>query len=248
MYAFAFLSMPLSFLALAALRFRSGTGSYPTYFKGLLGGIPAVLLWLLLKPFLAPVWGSWLLVLTFLFKYWVFPLGLAVAAYGLIVGFRGLSRGGDYEKATAFVFGVLSVFGAAHTIESWGDPSRVYALVLPCLLVASALAFPVLLEEAAKDGFPAAMKQVLVAIAGCMFAALGAALFFMRFAWLGLIISLFFIAGTGFMGWRRLGRPERPARPVAPVQPGAQPAGPPSAQKSAPVRRGRTPLPLKRKV
>lgn len=225
MYAFAILSMPLSFLAMVALRFRSGTTSYVSYVKGLLGGIPAVLLWLLFKPLFAPVWGSWLLILTFLFKYWVLPFGLAAAAYGLVVGFRGLSRGGDYEKSTAFVFGVLSVFGAAHTIESWGDPSLMYALVLPCLLVASALAFPVLLEEAAKDGFPAAIKQVLVALLGCTIAALGAALFFMRFAWLGLIMSLLFIAGTGFMGWQRLGRPERPARPVAPAQPGAQPAG-----------------------
>ncbi len=245
MYAFAFLSMPLSFFALAALRFRSGTGSYPAYVKGLLSGIPAVLLWLLLKPFLAPVWGSWILVLTFLLKYWVLPFGLATAAYGLVVGFRGLSRGGDCEKATAFVFGVLSVFGAAHTIESWGDPSRVYALVLPCLLVASALAYPVLLEEASKDGFPAAMKQILFALAGGTLAALGASLFFMRFAWLGLIISLLFVAGAVFLGWQRLGRPERPARPAAPVQSGSQPAAPPAAQKSAPVRRGRTPLPLK---
>lgn len=234
MYAFAMLSMPLLFLAIAALKFRSGTTSFPSYVKGLLAGIPAVLLWLLFKPLFAPAWGSWLLVLTFLFKYWVLPFGLAATAYVLLVGVRGLSRGADYEPATAFVFGVLSVFGAAHTVESWGDPSRVYALVLPCLLAASALAAPVLLEEASKDGFPSATKHILLALAACSVAALGAVLFFMRFAWLGLIISLLYSAGAGLVGWRRLVRPERPARPVGPVQPLAQP------------RRGRAPLPLKR--
>jgi hypothetical protein len=233
MYAFAFLSMPLSFLALAALRFRSGTGSYPSYVKGLLGGIPAVLLWLLFTPLFAPVWGSWLLVLTFLFKYWVLPFGLAVTACAVLVGFRGLSRGGDYEKVTACMFGVLTVFGVAHTIEAWGDPSRVYALVLPCLLVGSALAFPVLLEEAAKDGFPVAMKQILLALGAFSIAAFGAALFFMRFAWLGLIISLLLVAGAGFMGWRRLGQLERL---VSPEQPVMQP------------RQGRRTLPLKKHV
>jgi len=234
MYAFAILSMPLSFFAIVALTFRSGSAAYPSFVKGLLAGIPAVLLWLLFKPLFAPVWGSWLLPLTFLFKYWVLPFGLAVAAYGLVAGFRSLSRGVDYEPATAFVFGVLSVFGAAHTIESWGDPSRVYALVLPCLLAASALAAPVLLEEASKDGFPSATKHILLALAACSVAALGAALFFMRFAWLGLIVSLLYIAGAGLVGFRRLVRPERPARPVEPAQPSTQP------------RRGRAPLPLKR--
>ncbi len=237
MYAFAILSMPLAFFALVALKFRSGSASYPSYVKGLLGGIPAVLLWLLFKPLFAPVWGSWLLVLTFLFKYWVLPFGLAAAAYGLVVGFRGLSRGAYYEPAVAFVFGVMSVFGIAHTIESWGDPSRVYALVLPCLLAASALAAPVLLEEAAKDGFPAASKHILLAFAAFTVAALGAALFFMRFAWLGLIITVLYMAGAGFVGWRRLVRPERPARPVEPVQ-----------QSVTQSRQGRRMLPLKKQA
>lgn len=233
MYAFAILSMPLSFFALAALTFRSGTASYPTFVKGSLAGIPAVLAWLLFKPLFAPAWGSWLLVLTFLFKYWVLPFGLATAAYAALAGFRNLSRGGDYESTTAFFFGVLSVFGIAHTIESWGDPSRVYALLLPCLLAVSALAFPVPLEEAAKDGFPSASKHILLALAAFLVAALGAALFFLRFAWLGFAIAVLYMAGAGLVGWRRLVRPERPARPVAPVQPAAQ------------SRQGRRALPLK---
>lgn len=234
MYAFAILSMPLSFFAIVALTFKSGSVSYPSYVKGLLAGVPAVLLWLLLKPLFTPVWGSWLLVLTFLFKYWVLPFGLAATAYVVIVGVRSLSRGVDYESATAFIFGVLSIFGAAHTIESWGNPSRVYALVLPCLLAASALGFPVLLEEAAKDGFPGATKQIMLAIVAFIVAALGASLFFMRFAWLGLIISLLYCVGAGMVGWRRLVRPERPARPVGPVQ-----------QPVMQSRQGRRTLPLK---
>ena len=246
MYAFALLAMPLSFFTITALTFRSGSASYTSYIKGLVAGIPSILIWLLLKPLFAPVWGSWLLVLTFLAKYWLLPFGLAAAAYEVTAGFRGLSRGGDYGKVTAFLFGVLSVFGTVYTIDSWGNPSRVYALVLPCLFVASALLFPVLLEEAAKDGFPTAVKQVLLALGAFVLAAAGAALFFMRLAWLGLLISLLYVAGAGILGWRRLSRPERvvrpeqPARLAAPAQSAVQP------QTATQARQGRRTLPLKK--
>jgi len=242
MYAFALLAMPLSFFAITALTFRSGSASYTSYVKGLVAGIPSALIWLLLRPVFAPVWGSWLLVLTFLAKYWLLPFGLAATAYAVTAGFRGLGRGGDYGKVTAFLFGVLSMFGAAYTIESWGDPSRVYALVLPCLFVASALLFPVLLEEAAKDGYPGAIKQILLALGAFVLAAAGAALFFMRLAWLGLLISLLYMAGAGILGWRRLSRPERVVRP----EQAARPAAPAQPQSATQARQGRRTLPLKK--
>ncbi len=194
--------------------FRSSR--FQSFIKGLLFGVPAVLFWLIAKPLLAPVWGSWLLILTFMVRYWLLPFGLAAAAYAVAVGFKGLSRGGGYEQLVAFFFGVLSVFGVAHTIASWGDPSRVFALVIPCLLAASALAVPVLLEEAAKDGFPDASKQIALAVIAFSVAATGAALFFMRLEWLGLIVSLLYVSGAVFLGWRRLVRPNRLARPLGP--------------------------------
>ncbi len=204
MYAFSLMSMPLSFLVLAAWTFRPDTSSNRSFARGALFGIPAVVIWSLAGPLYPSVWGSPLLILGFLARFWVLPFGLTTVAYAVSVGFSGLSRGLDYERTVAFFAGSLSVFGIGHAVSSWGDPSRVYALVVPCLLVASAVAFPVLLEEAAKDGFPGALKYLALALAGFAVAATGTALFFMRLEWLGMLVSALYGAGAVFVGLHRL--------------------------------------------
>lgn len=201
--------MPLCFFAVAAWTFRSGEWRGRPFARGLLFGIPAVLVWLLLRPLLAPAWGSPLLVLSFFCRYWLLPFGLTTAAYSVTVGFAGVARGLEYERLVAFMAGSLSVFGLAHTVSSWGGYSRVYALLLPAMLAASAVAYPVLLEEAVKDGMPGAVKYVAIAVGCSLIGATGVALFFMRLEWLGAILSALYVAGAAVLGVRRLRRDRR---------------------------------------
>ncbi|MBU0928681.1 MAG: hypothetical protein KKA67_13085 [Spirochaetes bacterium] len=217
MYAFFILSMPLSFLVASAWALRSSEAVSRAFARGALFGIPAVLLWLLAAPAYSPVYGSPLLVVGFFLRYWLLPFGLTTAAYAAAVGFSRLARGDDYERCVAFVAGSLTMFGIAHSISSWGDRSAVFTLAVPSMLAASASAFPALLEEAAKDGMPGALKQAAIALAGFAIAALAVSLFFMRLEWLGAVMTALFTAGAAFLGWKRLVRPERPARPAAPV-------------------------------
>ena len=201
--------MPLCFLAVAAWTFRSGEWRGRPFTRGLLFGIPAVLVWLLFRPLLEPAWGSPLLVLSFFCRYWLLPFGLSTAAYSVSVGFSGLARGLEYERLVSFMAGALSVFGLAHTVSSWGGASRVFALLLPAMLAASAVAYPVLLEEAVKDGMPGAVKYLALAVGGFALGALGVALFFMRLEWLGAILSALYVAGATVLGVRRLKRDRR---------------------------------------
>jgi len=201
--------MPLCFFTVAAWTFRSGEWRGRPFARGLLFGIPAVLVWLLFRPILAPTWGSPLLVLSFFARYWLLPFGLSTATYYVAVGFNGLARGMEYERLVSFMAGSLSVFGLAHTVLSWGDSNRVYALLIPAMLAASAVAYPVLLEEAVKDGMPGAMKYLAIAIACFIVAALGVALFFMRMEWLGAILSALYVAGAAILGVKRLKRDRR---------------------------------------
>lgn len=171
-------------------------------------GIIGAALALIVRPIFTPVWGSGLLILCFLGEYWLIPFGLTSLAYALALGFSRLQRKGGYEQAVAFIAGSMSVFGVSHSIMSWGDPSRVYAFVIPVLMLGSALAFPVLLEEAVKDGWPDAIKHIALALLGFFFASSAAAMFFMRLEWLGIVMTILYTAGCAVLGIRRLLRKE----------------------------------------
>lgn len=173
-----------------------------------MGGLAAVLA-LLVRPLFTPVWGSGLLILCFLGEYWLVPFGFTSAAYALAVGLPKMTKGSGYENAVAFIAGSLSVFGVSHTIMSWGNPSRIYAFVIPIMMLGSAIAFPVLLEEAVKDGWPDAIKQLALMLLGFSIASVGAALFFMRLEWLGVIVMVLYTAGCVALGLGRLLRRER---------------------------------------
>jgi len=201
--------MPLCFFAVAAWTFRSGEWRGRPFARGLLLGIPAVLVWLLLRPLLAPAWGSPLLVLSFFCRYWLLPFGLSTAAYAVAVGFAGVARGLEYERLVAFMAGSLSVFGLVHTVSSWGGSNRVFALLLPAMLAVSAVAYPALLEEAVKDGMPGAAKYIAIAVGCSVIGATGVALFFMRLEWLGAILSALYVAGAAVFGVKRLRRYRR---------------------------------------
>ena len=130
MYIFSMLSLPLSFLAVMAWTSRDRSSAMRAFVRGLLFGVPAVLLWMLLKPFSAPAWGSPLLFLSFLLRYWLLPFGLSTATYAVAVGFGPVAKGLEYERLFAYMAGSLSVFGVANGLASWSEPSRVYMLAL----------------------------------------------------------------------------------------------------------------------
>ncbi|HUW68798.1 MAG TPA: hypothetical protein VMX33_01065 [bacterium] len=204
MYLFSMLAMPLSFLAILAWTTGGSEAIWRSFARGALFGIPSVVIWLMARPLFTPLWGSPLLVLGFLLRYWILPLGLTTLAYELSTGLSGLARGADYRRFAAFTFGSMTMFGLAQTIQSWGNPSRVYALLVPLLLVSSSMAYPSLVEEAAKDGMPGALKYAALAVAASLLGALAVSLFFMRLEWLGGIVSVLFLAGTGYLGARTL--------------------------------------------
>lgn len=172
-------------------------------------GIIAAALALLVRPLFSPVWGSGLLILCFFGEFWLVPFGLTSAAYALAVGFPRLARSGGYENAVAFIAGSLSLFAVSHAIMSWGNPSRIYAFVIPVMMLASAIAFPVLLEEAVKDGWPYAMKHIVIIFLGFIFASIAASLFFMRLEWLGIVMTVFYTAACVVLGIRRLLRKDK---------------------------------------
>ena len=206
MYIFSMLSLPLTFLSVMAWTSRDSSSAMRAFARGLLFGVPAVLLWMLLRPLSEPAWGSPLLVLSFLLRYWLLPFGLSTATYAVAVGLGPLARGLEYERLFSYMAGSLSAFGAANGLVLWGEPSRVYMLALPCMVAASALAYPVLLEEAVKDGMPDALKSIALAVGGFAVASLGAAFFYSRLAWLGFIVTLFYVIGAAFIGCRQLAR------------------------------------------
>jgi hypothetical protein len=204
MYLFSIVSMPLAYLALAAWSFQGGDVTRRAFSRGLLFGLPSVAVWALLRPLYAFAWGSPLLVLAFLLRYWIVPFGLTAAAYGVSVGFYGLSRGDGYDRLVAFVFGSMTAFGAAFAVSTWGNPSRVFAILVPILAIASAVSFPAVLEEAAKDGMPDGLKAIALTVGAFSLAACSAALCFMRLEWLGLMLAAACLALSYFVGVRRL--------------------------------------------
>ncbi len=211
MYVFALLSMPLSFMAVSAWAFSVGEKSGRAFARGLLFGLPAVFAWILLRRLLAPVWGSPALGVVFFARYWLLPLGLTTLAYAASVGFSSVARDGEYDRLVSFFMGSLSVFGVVHAISSWGDRSAVFSIYVPLMLVATALAFPYLLEEAVKDGMPGALKPLALATLGCAAAAFGTAFFFMRLEWLGYLTSGLYAGAAAWLGLSRLFRARRGA-------------------------------------
>lgn len=198
------LALPLSFLAILAWTTGGSERIWRAFSRGALFGIPSILLWSLVRPLYTPVWGSPLLVLGFLLRYWILPFGLTTLAYELSTGLPGLARGMEYRRFVAFTFGSMTMFGLAQTAATWGNPSRVYALLVPLLMVSSCMAFPWVVEEATKDGMPGALKHVTLIIFASAIGALAIALFFMRLEWLGFMLSVLFLAGTGYVGARTL--------------------------------------------
>lgn len=226
MYSFAVLSLPLSFLALAAWYPRPLALSLRLFARGALVGIPGLLLWLLARPLFQPLWGGALLAFSFFLKYWLFPFASAVAGFALAVGLKRRaprakvplgqkvappvdSQASDtaapslYERALPFVFGSLSVFVLAQAIGAWAKPDAVTVIVLPLSTLVAALALPALLEDASRD------RPVLYALAGlgaCVAASFGAASFYLRLEWLGIVLTILFVGGAGTYGvWRFMG-------------------------------------------
>jgi len=204
MYMFSMMSIPLMFVALVFWTNRSAEPVWRAAGLGLFMGIPAILLWMLIAPLYAPLYGSPLLVLSFFIRCWLVPFGLSILAYSLTIGLPGLARKNDYDRFLGFMAGSMTLFALANTVYTWGQPSRVLALLLPLVMASSVLAFPVFVEEAVKDGMPAAIKQIVFVVAGFTVAATGISLFFFRLEWLGFVLSVLYLAGTIFLGLRRL--------------------------------------------
>jgi len=196
--------MPLMFIA---LMFWTSRGSEPVWRAAALGvlmGIPAVIAWTLLAPLYTPVYGSALLVALFLLRYWLVPFGLSTLGYSLVIGLPGLARNNDYDRFLAFIAGSMSLFALANTVTSWGQPSRVLAILLPLVMLSSVVVFPVFIEEAVKDGMPGAIKNIVFVVLGFAVAALGIALFYFRLEWLGFLVSVLYLGGSAFLGLKRL--------------------------------------------
>ena len=188
------------------------------FVRGLLLSIPAVAVWLVLKPLSAPVWGSPLLVLTFLFRYWLVPYGLAFAVAPFMVRNRpaghagaeledggadsaGTATGGaDHGSAGKFrmlahLSGFMVLFALAQTLGLWNERNRVFALFLPVLLALSNVSISVLASRATHDGWPYALGPVLAMVGWSFASALAVTAFFMRMEWLGLLLAS--ALGTG---------------------------------------------------
>ena len=214
MYVFAFFSMPLAYFCLSAW-YKPGPFDTRLFFRGLLAGLPAVLIWLFLRPIYNPLWGSWLLLFSFFFKYWFLPFGLSVAGFAVFVGFSGkndevklplgyksvLPRINNdlYEKALPFGFGILSVFSVSEAVLSFNVSDPLLYLLLPLCLLAAALSLPLLIEEIKNKSW----LVLAAAIAALLLLSFGNALLYLRREVWGILISVLFIAASGFYGMLR---------------------------------------------
>lgn len=177
--------------------------TWRSFFMGALLSVPALLLWLVLGFMYRPVWGSALLPLGFLLRFWVLPYGFMALAWILTRGMGGLARGEDYRKLVGFTFGFMTVFNIAHAASLWGESYMAWTILLPLLLAASALHAPVLLEECARDGMPDAVKWIGLMAVSFILASLSLSLLFLRVEWLGIILGLAYIAGASYLGLHR---------------------------------------------
>lgn len=208
MYLFFLLAFPLSYLCFSAwfVPVAERSGVHRLFLRGFILGLPSVALWVIARPLFAPRWGSLLVALMFMLRYWILPFGLCIGSYALSRGLSGLRRGQDFQRFVGFLCGFMAVFAFAFAIEAWGEKNVAYSLFLPALLLSSGMAVPLPLEEAVKEGMPYALKWILAMVAGSFAAALCVSLFFLRLEWLGLVLSLCFMGGAGFVGMRRLAR------------------------------------------
>lgn len=208
MYALTILLFPLALPGLMAWFWDPARKpqTWRMAFRGALLAIPAMLLWLLFGFSYAPAWGSVLLAGSFLMRFWLLPFGLLAVAYGLSCGFRGLERGGDFRPLVGFSFGFLSVFNLVHAVALWGNPYFAWTLILPLLLGASGMYFPALLEETVRDGMPDGLKWIAAALGLFLLAAVSLAMLFLRQEILGAVLALGYMAGVGFLGYKRLSK------------------------------------------
>lgn len=230
MYSFAVLSLPLSFLALVAWYSMPRALSLRLFARGALVGIPGVALWIILRPLFRPSWGSALLALSFFLKYWLLPFAAAITGFALSVGFRpraprakvplgqrtapspapataGETGASPYDRSLPFVFGLLSVFALAQAVDAWGDPDMVTVIVMPLSTLVAALALPALLEDASRDR---PVPYALAGLGACVAASFGAASFYLRLEWLGIVLTTLFVGGVGTYGiWRFMGEGRR---------------------------------------
>lgn len=208
MYSFLLLVMPLTHFSLCAWFWDSTQRerSHRLFLRGIIMALPLMLAWLLIRPLIAPAWGSPLLVLSFLGGYWILPFALSTVAYLLARDLSGLERGMDFRPFLSFTLGFMSVFAVVHGVNSWATVHPAYTLVLPLLLVTSVLVYAVGFEETVRDGMPAGLKWLAGLLGIFVLAATALALFFLRMEWLGWVLALSVASACSFFAYKRLQR------------------------------------------
>lgn len=206
--------MPLAFFALSAWYAKPRAFSPRLFARGVIVGAIAALIWFLAMPLFDPLWGSALLALSFFLRNWLLPFGLTLVGFWLAVGFGqgeprakvplGQKAAPDlhdasslYERSVPFCFGSLSAVGVAQAISSWGQVDALIALILPLSTLLAALALPALLEAAARSR---PVPYALAGLAASLVASFGAAAFYLRLEWLGVVLTILFVGGVGTYG------------------------------------------------
>lgn len=112
----------------------------------------------------------------------------------------------DFRPFLSFTLGFMSVFSVIHAVASWDTVHPAYTLVLPVLLVTSAVAYAVGFEETIRDGMPEGLKWLAGLLGIFILDATALALFFLRMEWLGWVLALSVASACGFFAFQRLQR------------------------------------------
>ena len=147
-----------------------------------------------------------MLILSFLTGYWILPFAFSTGAYVLAKDLAGLERGLDFRPFLSFTLGFMSVFSVAYAVESWNVVHPAYTLVLPVLLVTSAMAYAVGFEETVRDGLPGGLKWMAGLLGIFILDAAALAMFFLRMEWLSWVLALSLAIACGFFAFKRLQR------------------------------------------
>ncbi len=165
------------------------------FFRGVLIGIPALLVWKLLSFAYNPAWGSFLLVLSFGLKYWLLPYALALGAWCIFYGWSKLDKA-CIKALTSFLCGFMSLFAIAFTMELWGNSFGAWLIALPLLTFCGIFIMPFAIRELACDYMPSGIRWILAILAIILVSASALALFFLRLEWLAILVTTMSCAGS----------------------------------------------------
>jgi len=197
MFGFPIVAIPLSYLTLSAWFFAQSKEERLSkyYGRGLLLGIPCLLVHLLLYRIIPEMPGGLLYIFRIWWERYLLPTGLAVGIYRLLHTFdETIQSKASLRRFMAFLFGYFTLFSVVFTLRDSGFLGPFSIFFSPVLSIAIIFITIYLLERIVTEtGIHAALWISAAILVSLAFACV-AYLFYARLEWLGGILALITLA------------------------------------------------------